>query len=60
MTRDIDTIIAIENPRVLNQIEIIGRKYGLLHWLNDQAENLIMPRAGRFDKIKSGGLFLSW
>ncbi len=43
MTMDIDTIKPIEDHNVLKQIEVIARKYGLPRWLNDQAENLIMP-----------------
>lgn len=43
MTMDIDTISAIDNDEILIQIKKIGEKYGLPNWLNDQAENLIMP-----------------
>jgi len=43
MTMDIDTIVSIEDPKILKKIYEIGRKYGLPSWLNDQAENLIMP-----------------
>ncbi len=43
MTMDIDTIKAIEDKKILKQIEKIGAKYGLPHWLNDQADNLTMP-----------------
>lgn len=43
MTMDIDTIKSIENENILKQIQKIGAKYGLPRWLNDQAENLIMP-----------------
>lgn len=43
MTMDIDTIVSIEDPQILKKISEIGQKYGLPSWLNDQAENLIMP-----------------
>jgi hypothetical protein len=43
MTMDIDTIKPIEDSQVIEQINKIGDKYGLPLWLNDQAENLIMP-----------------
>ena len=43
MSMDIDTIVSIEDPKILKKISEIGQKYGLPRWLNDQAENLIMP-----------------
>lgn len=43
MTMDIDTIKPLTNEKLLKKINKIGEKYGLPKWLNDQAENLIMP-----------------
>lgn len=44
MTMDIDTIKPLTGEKLLKQIEKIGEKYGLPKWLNDQADNLIMPK----------------
>ncbi|MBH47504.1 MAG: hypothetical protein CME71_04990 [Halobacteriovorax sp.] len=43
MTMDIDTVTPLTDNKLLQQINEIGEKYGLPRWLNDQADNLIMP-----------------
>lgn len=43
MTMDIDTIQSLNDDFLFEQIQKIGEKYGLPNWLNDQAENLILP-----------------
>ncbi len=42
-TVDIDTISEIKDQNVLNIIHDIGLKYGVPGWLNDNAENIILP-----------------
>lgn len=43
ITMDIDTISSLKNILLLNEISKIGKKYGINNWLNNQANNMIMP-----------------
>jgi len=63
-TLDVDTVMKIDDPKVLNLIAEIGKQYGLSsNWLNDQAASVTTPedifeRAKKLDQWSSINAFV--